>query len=408
MTPRERMFAAIRGLPSDQIPWAPRMDLWCIALRARGTLPHEFQGLNLDGIADVLGVGCHAVRGDYTLKRDPVEFALRGYGLENHVDFPFRLEVQGLDVDFECDGQNYRTSIKTPAGELTTLLQLTPEMQQSGISMPFTKRYPIRSVDDLEAVGQVFEHLKVIRTPEAYSGFRNRIGERGLAAAHGPNGASPMHLILHDLMPMEQFFYFYADEKPALDRLGEKIGVLLEDILESLLACEAEVVHWGANYDQDLTPPKFFNAEIAPWLKKVSDRVHRAGKFLQTHTDGENRYLLPHYPACAFDIAESVCPHPMTSCTPAEIRKGLGPTTTVWGGIPSVALLNSSMDDGAFEAYLDKVFGELGSGEHLILGVADNVPPDANLDRLHRIRERIESFGAVQPGRGDQKARGGA
>lgn len=408
MTARERMLAAIRGLPSDQIPWAPRMDLWCIALRARGTLPREFQGLNLDGIADVLGVGCHAVRGDYTLERDPGEFTLRAYGLENHVDFPFRLELEGLNVDFKYDGQNYQTRIETPAGELTTHLQLTPEMKQSGISIPFTKRFPIRSVDDLEAVGQVFEHLKVIPIPEAYTKFRNRIGERGLAVAYGPNGASPMHFILHDLMPMEQFFYCYADERPALNRLAEKIGFFLDAVLEALLACEAEVVHWGSNYDQDLTPPKFFTKEIAPWLKKVSDRVHQAGKYLQTHADGENRYLLPHYPACGFDIAESVCPHPMTSCTLAEIRKGLGPTTTVWGGIPSVALLESSMDEAAFEVYLDQVFAEIGSGEHLIFGVADNVPPDAKLDRLHRIRERIESFGAVQPGHGDRRASGGS
>src|ERR1039457_1128565 len=92
MTHRERMLAAIRGEPTDRLPWAPRMDLWCIAHRARGTLPRKFQGLDTAGIADVLGVACHAVRADFTVARDPRDFMLRGLGIENHPDAPYRVE----------------------------------------------------------------------------------------------------------------------------------------------------------------------------------------------------------------------------------------------------------------------------------------------------------------------------
>ncbi len=164
-----------------------------------------------------------------------------------------------------------------------------------------------------------------------------------------------------------------------------------------LAACDAEVVFWGANYDQDLTWPPFFREEIAPWLKRVSDRLHAAGKFLLTHTDGENKALLPLYPACGFDVAESVCPAPMTQCTLAEVRTGMGPNVTVWGGIPSVALLEESMSESAFERYLDDLFGSLGGGGRLILGVSDNVPPKADLGRLARIKERAEAFKPSKP-----------
>ncbi len=87
----------------------------------------------------------------------------------------------------------------------------------------------------------------------------------------------------------------------------------------------------------------------------------------------------------------------MTKCTLAEIRAGLGPNITVWGGIPSVALLDDSMTDQAFAAYLDEVFATLRSGERLILGVSDNVPPEANLGRLAEIKYRVEAFGPVRP-----------
>ena len=85
----------------------------------------------------------------------------------------------------------------------------------------------------------------------------------------------------------------------------------------------------------------------------------------------------------------------MTSCTLAEVRRGMGPGTTVWGGIPCVVLLDDVMDEGEFESYMDRLFAELDGGGRLILGVSDNVPPDVNLTRLERIKEWIEAFGPV-------------
>ena len=73
----------------------------------------------------------------------------------------------------------------------------------------------------------------------------------------------------------------------------------------------------------------------------------------------------------------------------------MGDSITVWGGIPSIALLPSSMNDEEFDAYLDDLFESLGSGSKLILGVSDNVPPDADLNRLEEIKKRIVSFGPV-------------
>lgn len=397
MTHHDRLLATIRGEPTDQVPWAPRMDLWCIAQRERGTLPPAFKGRNTAEIADVLDVACHAVRADYTLAREPADLVLRGLGVENHPDYPCRVELRDLPLEVQRDGETFRTRIRTRAGEVTTVLQHTAAMKQDGISLPFVKEFAIRSAADFAAVAEVYEHLEVIPTPAAYTAFHRRIGARGIAVANGPLGASPMHQIFHDLVSQEQFFYLYADDRNALRRLAERMTPFFHKALDAVAACGAEVAFWGGNYDQNLTWPAFFKEEIAPWLKLVADRLHARGKFLLTHTDGENQNLLPLYPACGFDVAESVCPKPMTRCSLKEVRAGLGPTITVWGGIPSIALIPTSMDDCKFAGYLDDLFAELGRGDHLILGVSDNVPPDADLSRLERIQERIMAFGPVRP-----------
>ena len=123
MTHYERMMRTLRGEPTDKIPWAPRMDLWCISLRARQELPATFSGQNTAEIADVLNVACHAVRADFTQTRDPRDLALRGFALDNHQDYPYRVEMHDFPVEFHHDDENLRTTIRTPKGEITTHLQ---------------------------------------------------------------------------------------------------------------------------------------------------------------------------------------------------------------------------------------------------------------------------------------------
>jgi hypothetical protein len=364
--------------------------------------------MNTAQIADELGVGCHAVRADWTMTaegRSPEDSMFLAFGFENHPDFPYRLEMHDFPTEFRYDDRGqpggvygtYHTVIHAPAGDVETFVEYDESMARAGITDPVIKKHAIESLDDLEPVAQVFEHFDVVPTPEAYWSFHERIGERGLALARGSESASPVHAILHELMDMEKSFYAYMDEPDALRRFGERATPFYERVLEAACACGAEVIWWGANYDQGTTWPPFFEKEIVPWVARVGDRVRASGKFMAGHCDGENDKLMPYFPACRLDIAESVCTEPMTKLSLRELRSGMGDTTTVWGGLPAVAFMASSMDDDAFERHLDKVFSELGSGKRLILGVSDNVPVDADLDRLDRVTQLVREFGPVNP-----------
>jgi hypothetical protein len=392
MNHRDRMLAAMRGEPVDQLPWAPRMDLWYISQRERGTLPPRFAGLSTAGVADALGVACHAVRADFTIERNPRDFALRGFGIDNHADFPYRVEVDGLPVRFVARDGQYETTITTSHGDVAAVLRLTAEMRRLGNSIPAVVKRPLASASEIDAVAEMFEHLVVIPTPAGYRAFHERIGDRGVAVSHGPIAASPMHSILHDLMDMDAFFYLYADDRGSLARLAESMTPFFEAQLEALSMSEAEAVHWGANYDQDVTWPAFFRDEIVPWARRVGSRLRAAGKLFVSHADGENHGLLMDLPHCAFDVAESVCPAPMTRHSLRELRDGIGPETTIWGGVPSVALLPDSMNALAFDQFMTATFDELGSGRRLILGVSDNVPPDADFDRIDEITAACETW----------------
>jgi hypothetical protein len=82
----------------------------------------------------------------------------------------------------------------------------------------------------------------------------------------------------------------------------------------------------------------------------------------------------------------------MTSLSFKDHRDAFDGRITIMGGVPSVALLPASMNDGGFAAYLDGFFGEIGRGNHLILGVSDTTPPGADFSRLVEIARRAAKF----------------
>jgi len=87
----------------------------------------------------------------------------------------------------------------------------------------------------------------------------------------------------------------------------------------------------------------------------------------------------------------------MTSVTMEEYRKVFGKKITIWGGIPSIIVLEDSFSEYEFDSYMNKFLENIGSGNHLLLHVADAVPPDAKFSRIKKIAKLAREFGPVQP-----------
>ena len=134
---------------------------------------------------------------------------------------------------------------------------------------------------------------------------------------------------------------------------------------------------------------------IEPGFRKTVDILHNKGKYLLTHTDGKNTGLLQHYLDSRIDVADSICPKPMTKLSFQEVRDKFDSRITIIGGIPSVALMETSMSDKEFDGFINSFFEEIGDGTHLILGISDTTPPGAEFDRILKITELAKQFGQV-------------
>lgn len=395
MSRKQQMLAVLDGQPTDRIPWVPRLDLWYRANRRAGTLPARLPRATLAELVDELGWGYHGVVPDYQDLRSPDDDVHRALGIFNLHSMPFRTVFEGIDWTVTHSGDRTIVEYRTPAGTLATRTVYDERMRAAGITISHVERYAFHGPEDYRALEFLFRHARAEPNYEGYARQSERIGDRGFVVGYLSGAASPMHLIQRDLMPLETFFFELYDRPDDVRSLAEAIGPYWQQTLDVAAKCPAEVLLLGANYDSAIQHPRFFREHIGPALGEFAATLHARGKYLLTHTDGENQGLLEHYVAAGFDIADSVCPWPMTRLTIGQVREAFGGRITIMGGIPSVALVKDSMSDAQFERFLDEFFVQIGRGDHLILGISDTTPPGAEFDRLLAIAKRTDEFGPV-------------
>jgi hypothetical protein len=197
---------------------------------------------------------------------------------------------------------------------------------------------------------------------------------------------------MKELMPVEQFFLAQHDYPDKIEMLAEAMDPYYASMKRIAAESGAEIVMLGGNYDDSITHPKWFERYIFPALRDYAAMLHERGKFLMTHTDGENRRLIPLYLRAGFDIADSVCPAPMTRMTLDEIRTAFEDKITIWGGIPSVLLCPDSASESEFRGWIDGVVERYGHSSRFVLGVSDMVTADASWERMMYVTEKVDSI----------------
>ncbi len=397
MTDRERMLRAARGERTDRLPFAPRLDLWHNANVRRGTLPKPYgPGTPTSRIADDLGVAHHRIIPEFLKTRTPDDTIDRGLGLFRGLPgFAYRAELTNVDRVVRQDNGSTVVEYHTPVGSVSCRMTFTEEMLASGASISWIDEHVIKRPEDYRVVGYIFRNVRLSPDYDNYLAFQREVGERGLAVTHGLGSASPVQHLMRDFVDSTAFYYELVDHPKEVQQLVEDMTPFYDRLVQILADSPAEAVMMGANYDDTITYPPLFKEHILPWLQRWAQVLHAGGKVFMSHCDGENLGLLDLLAASGIDVAESVCAPPMVECTLTAMRKAFGDRITIFGGVPSVALLEESMSEDEFEAHMRHLFAEIAPGYRFILGVSDMVPPDAKWERLVRIAAMVKEWGAL-------------
>jgi hypothetical protein len=394
MTHKERMLKAARGQQPDRLPWAPRIDLWHNSNSMRGTLPSRFKReATLDEVADFIGGAYHKIVPEFLKARTPEDNIDRGLGVYRLYGMAYRPELVGVDREVKKEGDTTTVTYHTPVGSVSCKILYTGDMKRAGASITWMSEPVIKDPEDYRVVGYIFKNIEIHPDYDNYRDYQARVGDKGYAAAYANLASSPMHHIMKEFLEPTKFYLELYDHPKELQQLAEDLESYYDQIYRVLADSPAEVIFSGGNYDEMITYPPFFKNHILPHLQKFASILHPKGKLLQTHCDGENKGLLDLLAESGMDVAEAICPRPMTKVTLTEVKKAFKGKITLFGGIPSVVLLEQSMSDQDFEGFMKRLFREIAPGDRFILGVSDTTPPDAKFARLLRITEMVEQWG---------------
>lgn len=389
MTIGERIIRIIRGEIPDAIAWVPRMEIWYYANKARNTLPKEYANMTIDEIMQDIGGGYYKVIPDF-LAGGENSLQDRALGIYNNMPgIPHDTVFHGVERKVTRSGDTVKVEYITPKGSITTQWRYTAEMQLNGVTMPWITEHAFKKKEDYEVLDFIFQNLEVVPNYGPFLKYYKKYKDKGAVVANSVFTAGPVHYVMRDFMDFTRFFYEMHDNPEKLKKLCESVGEYVDQMLEVSKNCPAELVEFGGNYDDTIMYPAFFEEYFLPYLQKFSKMLHSKGKFMGSHCDGENKNLLELLKRSGMDFAESVCPAPMTKCTLKELRDGFGSNITIFGGIPAIILSENQTNETDFRNFVKKTLQTIGNGQRYILGVSDNVPPDANIERLRTITDMV-------------------
>ena len=101
---------------------------------------------------------------------------------------------------------------------------------------------------------------------------------------------------------------------------------------------------------------------------------------------------LPLLTECGFDVAEAVTPAPVGDIEIEQLRRMAGDSIVIWGGLPG-SLFTPQFTDTEFDAYVRRILDAFRHDNKFVLGVGDQVPPDAIIERIKRVSHIIDENG---------------
>jgi hypothetical protein len=159
-----------------------------------------------------------------------------------------------------------------------------------------------------------------------------------------------------------------------------------------VLTSPAECLMIPENLSAEVVGPDFFERHMRGYQEKWTRRIREAGKFSFIHMDGRLRGLLREEGSVGFTVLEALTPEPVGDMPIAELRALAGPGPILWGGVPG-SYFTPLVPEAEFERHVIEVLDVMRRDGRMVLGVADQVPPDGLESRVRRAAELAEEYG---------------
>jgi hypothetical protein len=360
MTKRQRYLKALRNETVDELVWAPNFDYWLQVNTAEGTVPPQYVGLSRNDIVRAIG----------------------GYLWNRASAFKTVLDPC-VHTEWTEEGDVQIHWYHTPIGSIRAGWYPTEGIHRSR----FVGEHYVKDIESLRVMRYVAEatHYEPDYAPAEQA--LAETGDDGIVVTGG--FCVPFIEFAKNNAGYGRAFYLWADFREEVDRL---IGVWFDRFLEGfrvLAEGPGDVVATGDNMDEWTLPPRLFREYAIPFYQEVARITRAHSKVFEGHWCGRTQHLLPLVPGCGLDCVEAIVTEPMASVSLAEALDMLGGTVVLQGGIPSVLACEEGCSSEVFDRYIEETIIPLRRRRGFILGMSDNVPPNADFARVERVARLI-------------------
>lgn len=364
MTPRERIFAVLKGEKPDLVPWFGDLDYWANSLIKRGIKPVGFiQSDDYINWHRELGVG----------------FYLQGY-------FPFKQIYENCDVREWTEGHKRYKEIITPVGSVRECWEYIPTSFSEGPVEHFMK-----SEEDIPVMKFIYENTRFEPDYDFACQRKKQVGDQGVVLCYLPK--SPfMHLLALEagVVSVTMAALTVPDQfKDLLDTMKKAFDQAAQIAVDS----PAEVLMIPENLSSEMVGPDLFELYMYDYQKEWTSKIRDAGKYSFIHIDGTLRGLLQQEASVGFSVLEALTPHPVGDLKFEELAGYIGDSKSIiWGGIPGV-YFTECVSETEFEKHVKHVLSIMNKEPRFVLGVADQVPPDGLESRVRGVAKLVREFG---------------
>jgi uroporphyrinogen-III decarboxylase len=182
------------------------------------------------------------------------------------------------------------------------------------------------------------------------------------------------------------------DHTQEMEKTADVITQKAVEACELIADSPAKVVETGDNLDERTFSPKLFEHYGLPYYNQMSKILHAKDKIFKSHACGFVKHLLTMLKDSGLDVIEAFPTTPMNDLTIREAREKLEGKVSIMSGIPSVIMFRKVMKDDDFRDYVLRLLDDIQPGNGFVLGMADNVPADADFDRVAMISQIVDDY----------------
>lgn len=362
MTKRARYLAALRGEAQGALVWAPNFDYWLSVNTARGTVPEPYAGMSRNDIVRSIGASIWNRAGALRCELDP-----------------------SIGEEWESDGAGVVTHrFTTPVGMIYEQYRATEDEYS-------TKALTKHFVTDLDALRVMTYVVNGTRYVENFEPTQRAVAETG------EDG-----VVLNSVfcVPFIQFaktdagyidgLYLWHDETEKVEELLDAYTRRNIAAMKLVRNSPADIIACDDNMDEVMISPSIFRRYAIDYYQQCKDVLKGSGKLFEAHWCGRTQHLLPMVHETGLDIVEAIVTRPMADTSLDDALNALQGKVTLQGGIPSVYMCPGIISQKDFEAYMTGTVRAQRGRAGFVVGMSDNVPPDADFSRVEQVAQLIK------------------